>query len=318
MVSVLLTVLKILGIAILAVLGLVLIILLLVLFAPVRYRAKGMYNGNDEKSIMIRMGASWLLHILSLKADYVNGNALHIVLKLFGIRLYDNLKKPKTKEKDSKKDSKKETKENVEIQAASLPESDEDNNECGDEYSGEETREYVKDDLNAQNNENVFEDVNKPHCKEKNSVFIKISKFFKNIKFTFRRICDTIIKIRDNLKYYIKLMQLESTQRAFISCKEQLFNALKMILPKKFNVNLHLGFDDPSAMGEVLAVWGMFYPWHLGRIDIHPEFDKAVMEGDFSLKGRVSAFVIVKAAFILYYDKDIRLLIKRVKRGVEN
>ena len=46
MVSILLTVLKIIGIAMLVILGLLLLLLLLVLFVPVRYRAKGDCHNN--------------------------------------------------------------------------------------------------------------------------------------------------------------------------------------------------------------------------------------------------------------------------------
>jgi hypothetical protein len=71
-------------------------------------------------------------------------------------------------------------------------------------------------------------------------------------------------------------------------------------------------------MGEVLAVWGMLYPFHMGKIDIRPEFDTAVIEGNFTAKGHICVVSIIKAACILYFDKNIKLLIRRLKRGTNN
>lgn len=40
--------------------------------------------------------------------------------------------------------------------------------------------------------------------------FIKFVKFFKNIKFTFNKVCDTMVKIKDNIKYYLEVLQLRA------------------------------------------------------------------------------------------------------------
>ena len=63
MVSILFTVLKVIGITLLIILGLVLFILLLVLFVPVRYSGKGSYQ---DGLFTAKLRASWLLHLISL------------------------------------------------------------------------------------------------------------------------------------------------------------------------------------------------------------------------------------------------------------
>lgn len=146
-------------------------------------------------------------------------------------------------------------------------------------------------------------------------IFINFVNFFKNITFTFQKIYGTIIRIKDNIKYYLELLQLDSTKQALSVCRKQLGWIFKKILPKKFRINFHLGFEDPAVMGEVLAVWGMFYPLHQGNINIQPEFDRSVIEGEFTLKGCMSVYVFVRAACILFFDKNIKLLIKHLKRN---
>ena len=66
MISVLLTLLKILGIAILVILGIVLVLLLIVLFVPVRYRIKGYY----KEDFVCHLRATWLLHLVSVSVDF--------------------------------------------------------------------------------------------------------------------------------------------------------------------------------------------------------------------------------------------------------
>lgn len=333
MVSILLTVLKIIGIIILIILGLILCILLLVLFVPVRYQAAGVY---DSSRLTADMRVTWLLHAASFRADFCRGQAFHMRLKLLGISVYDNQKAAGKSFKHKKnKLTKTKSEDAGEISAASV---DDEQQNAVEESQRINTRPDLTIDTDADkntvdkdnidekntdinvNDEDVFE--NKPHKPHKPHIFQKIkiifinfANFFKNIKFTFQKICDTIVKIKANIKYYLELLQLDSTKRAFSVCRNQLGWLFKNVLPKRFRLNLHLGFEDPATMGEVLAVWGMFYPIHQGNINIQPEFEEAVIEGNFSLKGRTSVFVFVKAACILFFDKDVKLLIKHFKRN---
>ena len=89
----------------------------------------------------------------------------------------------------------------------------------------------------------------------------------------------------------------------------------KNLKPKKFQVNLHLGFDNPELMGKIMAVNGMLYPVHLGKIAILPEFEQNIVEGNFIIKGRISIYIYVWTALFVLIDKDIKLLIKRLKRN---
>ena len=92
MISVLLTLLKIIGIVLLSLLGLFLVLLLIVLFVPVRYRIKGYYK--DE--FVCHGKITWLLHLVSVSIDYDKEAATAI--RIFGIDISSFLNK---KEKNS-------------------------------------------------------------------------------------------------------------------------------------------------------------------------------------------------------------------------
>lgn len=304
MMSVILTVLRIVGISVLVLLGILMLLTGLIAFVPVRYRARGTYQ-EGKAAVMGRV--TWLLHLVSAKICLEAGQPLHIRVRLLGIPVFDNLRKKKS---GNKKRRKQET--NTELQTASLPEDDM-REEAGAKASGTVPGTVQKETVYK---ESDAETESSTIFKKVKNFLKKFVHFIKNIKYTIQRICDTIVKIRDNISYYVKLLQEESTKTAFAVCKEQLESVLKNLSPQKYQVRLHLGFEDPSKMGEIMAVWGMLYPLHEGNVDIVPEFDHAVMEGDFFLKGRLSVYVYIRTVLVLLFNKDIRRFYNRLRRNI--
>lgn len=295
MLTAVLSILKIIGSIILILLGVLLCVICLVFFVPLRYRAEGEYN----EAYRMQAKASWLLHIVSFLLLLEKDKPLQIKLRLFGIPVYDNLKEKKERRVRPKKEKRKKKKEEPqpEIVAASLPQEAEESKEP----EPEKAQEAVDTPVNAA-------------PEEKRSLYVKLINFFKKIKYTIQKICDTIRNVKDNLDYYTSLLQEESTLAAFASCKKQLVRVLRHLSPQKFQVKLHIGREDPAAMGDIMGVWGMLYPIHMGRIELYPDFEQQIMEGSFSVKGRITVFVFVRAMIILIFDKDIGRLRKRLTR----
>ena len=76
-----LTVLKIIGIALLAILALVLLILLIVLFVPLRLDIRARY----EEEIRARVTVSWLLKALLVRLEWLKDHGL-LRVKLLGLK----------------------------------------------------------------------------------------------------------------------------------------------------------------------------------------------------------------------------------------
>lgn len=346
MISVILTILKILGLILLILLGILILVVCLVLFIPVRYRMEGDYQSSKAT---VSSRATWLLHFVSAKIlmEYENAFSLHIAVRVLGIPIFDNKKKAAKKKKKESKEAGYNPEEpspdgtDTEIQAASTDNSGnaESNNEESASWQRSDLEEFELEGtkvsktkgeeseiLESEILETDIEDVEIEESKneaDKKSLFEKLyiifgkfMQFIENIRYTFHKLCDTIVKIRDNLNYYLDLLQKQSTTRAIGTCKTQLMRIAKSLSPQKFQVNLHLGFEDPAVLGEILAVWGMLYPFHQGRIDIVPEFGQTILEGDILLKGKISLFVYLKVALILFFDKNIKQLIKQTKRSI--
>lgn len=92
MISVILTILKILGLILLILLGILILVVCLVLFIPVRYRIEGDYQ-SSKATVSSRV--TWLLHFVSARIlmEYENAFSLHIAVRVLGIPIFDNKKK---------------------------------------------------------------------------------------------------------------------------------------------------------------------------------------------------------------------------------
>lgn len=309
--SIILTILKIIGISILVILGIIILLLLLVLFVPVRYKAEGSYMDNNAD---VLGKVSWLFGIICVKFQYQGGQPFHIRAKLFYIPVFDNLKKHKRKKKAPKQ----------QLQAASvLKEADPSQKDVHEEEAKQEELSDEHSEALQQDTEQTADKVEKRDIEDENTdkisifqkikeILLKFIEFFSNIKFTFQKIYVIIMKIKDNIKYYLELLQQESTKQAFELCKKQLLRILKNLSPKEYAVKLRLGFEDPAVLGNVLAVWGMLYPIHMGRIDICPEFEQKIVEGSFSFKGSVNIYVFLWTVCLFLTDKNIRQLRKQL------
>ncbi|MCR5800111.1 MAG: hypothetical protein K6G69_08555 [Lachnospiraceae bacterium] len=102
MLAIIFGILKVIGIILLCIIGLILLFLIMILFIPVRYRAKGAYK---DKIFDGRFEITYLLHIIKIVAAFENGKP-DLTIRLLGIRL--KLKK-KPKAADGEDASKEET-----------------------------------------------------------------------------------------------------------------------------------------------------------------------------------------------------------------
>lgn len=315
MVSVILTILKIIGIGILVILGVIILLILFVLFVPVRYKAGGNYADNRAD---VSAKVHWLIGIVAVTVRYQSGQPFHIRAKLFYIPVFDNLKKHKTK----KNAFRRRKKEEPQIQAASVLDNAVDETDSDTEEPNKKEESSAPNPL-LQADNRTEDEIEKNKIEDENTdkitiiqkikrFFIKFFEFFRKIKFTFRKIYVIMRKIKDNINYYLELLQQESTKRAFALCKKQLLRILKHVCPQKYGAKLHLGFEDPAVLGNVLAIWGMLYPLHMGRIDIQPEFEQTIAEGSFWVRGRISVYVFLWTAWLFLTDKNIRRLRKQL------
>lgn len=320
MISILLIILKIIGITLLVILGLVLFLFLIVLFVPVRYR----FKGNYDDAFHCKGKITWLLHFISIKIEVEKEVVTSI--RILGIPLSVFLKKKKegisskdemTEDSQSKKEDTVQPAEKQETLA--LP-------------SSGQIEDNVDSFIDIDNQREIPEGNGEESQPEKRSVFQKLLDIYQNIK---QKITDCIHKVKNiiqkikeficnikdkkkQLKRYLRILQSDTTKAAFALCKNKIFKILKHIFPRKLHAELTFGFDDPSTTGYTLAVYGML-PEYVGKnIILHPDFDKQFFCGQFKVKGAIRAWTLLYQVLGILFDKNCRKLYHVVKKEISN
>lgn len=146
------------------------------------------------------------------------------------------------------------------------------------------------------------------------TAFHKIKDLFQNIQYTIRNFCDKIRSISEQIRYYRELIASDVFQQSFQLCKGELAYIFKKIKPQKMEADLIIGMDDPAVTGEILAIYGMLYPFIGEHVNVAGDFEQNRIEGHVFIKGRIRAVTFVRTAIRIYFNKDIRKLIKLLKK----
>lgn len=324
MLHVILQILAVIGIILLCILGLIILLLLLILFVPIRYRVRGSKN---EEVILLRVRISYLLHLLSLRYDYPKPGK--VVVRLLGIPIYDSEKKARgksNKEDTAGKDD-----------AVNAPsESAEHNQAPVDTGIAEEVKE-TNDMFTAQSGEpkeSSEETENTDYADKTQSAepvkepikFLRhpikwIKEKLRKLKYTICSIYDNIKnvwnKIKhffDNISYYKDIITDTENQQLFGRVKNRAFKVLKSIRPRVLHANIHIGTGSPDTTGYLCGLYGMLSPILGNNVSIEADFEKAVLEGNVYVKGRITLFTILLQAGKILLDKQLRIFIKQLKR----
>lgn len=293
--SILLLILKIIGIVILSLLGLILLVVMLVLFVPIRYKVKADY---DDK-LVADVKVSYLLHIVTFLLNF-DGKELDTKLKIFGIKTGKRKDKPRKEKKKAKvKEEKKD------IPEYTLEGFDEEETLPTTDYS-----EYNSaDDTGDEFDENL-------------GFFGKLKEYFnfiRNLILNFtnkvKAVIDKIREIKDNIEYYIDLLSRERTKTTFKYILDKIVKILKTLKPKKFTGRFQFGFEDPATTGKILSYAALLYPFIHNNIELVPEFETQIIRGNLYIKGRIFIIALLIQGWKLYFNKDVRKLIKELKRN---
>lgn len=343
MLHIILLILKIIGILLLSILGILLLIIACVMFVPVRYRIRvTREEGTDKPPAVVYVKITWLLHLFNILVRYPYKIAVRVRILLFTIfRIPEKQKKrnkQKVKDIDREKmndsghveEDQRRTKEDSEKEST-IPE-------------GQDITDNSKKTDNTENTENIQETRTLPeykqlreddsstdsqeteHTNRKGKIqdFIdkirqiinKIKGFFKNIQYTIRKFCDKIKAVSDNIKYYREVLESDPFRQSLQLCKGELGWVFKKLKPDKFEADFIVGMEDPATTGEILAIYGMLYPLIGQNVRIVGDFgcEKLHLEGQLYIRGKIRAFTFLRTALRIYFNKDLKKLIKLLKK----
>ncbi len=324
MITILLTILKVLGILLLILLSALILLILLVLFVPVRYRVRLCRKAEDGIPITIDLKVTWLMHLINASFSYPKAAFLKVRLLCFTVFRSDKKKtasapsEKKKKHKEIKTEN--QTDEGMTTPQKTAPEpkppkyrSGPENTESTENAEKANAAEDAKEETKKETQGTVFSKIRRglERCKE---FFQKLLSLFQNIRYTITRICDKIKHIVNHIQYYMKILKSDTFSRAWTVCSGQALSLLKSILPGKFTGSLVIGTGDPAGTGQVLAAYGMLYPLLGNHINVTPDFERQIIEGELFIKGKITIFKGLKTAWKIYFNRDLRRVIQLFKR----
>lgn len=327
MLHVLLLILKIIGIVILAILALLVLLLLVVLLVPLRYRLSGSGSG-DLQSLQGSMKFSWLLHLVSgyvtCRNQKVDWN-VRIAWKWLGEKAQSKSSEENSESEEEYQKLLEELEQETEIPSVEKPvvmqEAVEkvpiqENVEKQDITDIPHTKEpqVVTEPKKTKKPQKSQGESYRAESEKKSSFIEKVKAFFEKIKYTFQRICDNIKSLMATKEKLEDFVTNEVHQAALQRGIRELKRLLRFLKPKRFRLNAHIGFSDPSVTGKMLAGLSILYPF-VGKnhLCVTPEFEEEIYEGDIMIRGHLRVIYIIIIGWNLIWDKNIRMTYKHIK-----
>ncbi|MCR5254426.1 MAG: hypothetical protein K6D96_00710 [Acetatifactor sp.] len=115
-----------------------------------------------------------------------------------------------------------------------------------------------------------------------------------------------------------ELLRSPSLEPGVRSALNDIYIILKEIFPRFMSGNLTFGFDAPDKTGLVYGVLCILHTKLKGSYQITPDFEKEILNGDFTVKGRIFIIIILRSSIRLIFNRDLKKLISHFEIDKEN
>lgn len=265
MMSILLWILKAVGMVLGSVCVLVLFLLFLLLFAPIRYRIEG---NKHEEEMQIQALFSYLNPIVRIYVQYPTKQIVSV--RICGILIFP--KKEKVKKQETRKPK----------------------------IKPEQTEETIQQ---LQERKNVVQEqkerVQQETLQQSQSVAQK-ERSEKTAKETSYQPSKQASLLWENRKSVLQVLRI-------------ILKAIKKLLPKKCRADISFGTGEPDVTGYIYAAYCSLSAYLPKGISYEPIWMERMLEGDVWMKGRLRLIYFVVAAVQIFSNKDVRLLIKKIR-----
>lgn len=337
--SVVLLILKIIGIVLLCILGILLLAILLILFVPVRYRLEG----KKEKALEGRARVTWLLHLVVAEVSYLS--KLNIRIKILGIPFYDRLKK-KAKEKEKEEAFEEEEEESASAEAES---SGEDTASSDSVSSEEESNSPEADTTETEEAEDTVDETSDEDTEyrepeeEKEGEPKKIKKSFgqkldeaadaledgmeeledmlddvsDDLDEGIEKIRGKIESIADTISYYRRILESDGALWVFDYVVKHVKACLKNVRPRRIDADIKYSNDDPASVAgvwKIYAVAATLLGSIRGKRELNTLQDESSLEFRAVIKGRATVVVLGYHGLCLLLNRKVKKFIKLMKR----
>lgn len=138
--------------------------------------------------------------------------------------------------------------------------------------------------------------------------------FFNKIRYTVGKICDKIKHILNNITFYKDLWNDPETRGLLRHAGNRIGHILKSLRPRKLELTARIGTGSPDTTGYLYGIYGMILP-QLGKdICITPDFEQAILEGNFKTSGHFTLACVLFHTICLLMDKRLKLLQHKIRQ----
>ena len=330
MLHIIVFILKIIGILLLVILGLILLLVSSVLFVPITYKVRA---ERKDGVIQVRAVAGWMFRLLSVHYRlHTSQKPMQLLQgRILGIPVWKPLEPKKEKPKKAEKKSKEKQSKPKQMEAKQLEQK-------AEVKSSDKAKERLKKDLTPgtavatiPQPESEVSRQEQPQDKQAQTKPPRQS-ILKKLLYAIRRIYGKITAIgRGLFSLVVKLLHMPEKASETIGtltdfwnleenvkARESIWRELKFLWkhsrPRKADLTLHFGFEDPSWTGQCMGVLSILNVWYPGRIFLKPEFEQGIFEGTLYIKGHMMLAVPLLSIFRLWRDENVMKIYRRFRQ----
>ena len=322
MLHIIIFILKIIGILLLVILGLILV--------PITYKVRA---ERKDGVIQVRAVAGWMFRLLSVHYRlHTSQEPMQLLQgRILGIPVWKPLEPKKEKPKKAEKKSKEKQSKPKQMEAKQLEQK-------AEVKSSDKAKERLKKDLTpgtavvtVPQSEPEVSRQEQPQDKKAQTKPPRQS-ILKKLLYAIRRIYGKITAIgRGLFSLVVKLLHMPEKASETIGtltdfwnleenvkARESIWRELKFLWkhsrPRKADLTLHFGFEDPSWTGQCMGVLSILNVWYPGRIFLKPEFEQEIFEGTLYIKGHMMLAVPLLSIFRLWRDENVMKMYRRFRQ----
>ena len=330
MLHIIIFILKIIGILLLVILGLILLLVSSMLFVPITYKVRA---ERKDGVIQVRAVAGWMFRLLSVHYRlHTSQEPMQLLQgRILGIPVWKPLEPKKEKPKKAEKKSKEKQSKPKQMEAKQLEQK-------AEVKSSDKAKERLKKDLTpgtavatVPQPEPEVSRQEQPKDKQAQPKPLRQS-ILKKLLYAIQRIYGKITAIgRGLFSLVVKLLHMPEKASETIGtltdfwnleenvkARESIWRELKFLWkhsrPRKADLTLHFGFEDPSWTGQCMGVLSILNVWYPGRIFLKPEFEQEIFEGTLYIKGHMMLAVPLLSIFRLWRDENVMKMYRRFRQ----
>lgn len=124
---------------------------------------------------------------------------------------------------------------------------------------------------------------------------------------------DKIVNKKEELSRMAKPFLTDASKALYKRVIAHLLYLWKHYKPRRIQGWMKYGTGAPDVTGQLTGVLYMILPARADKFELIPEFTDKVFETDILIKGHIRTWHLIRVAFLLWRDKQLMRLIRRIR-----